>query len=188
MKSCSIVTTSAATRLTVSSTLLEHCMYEPTQPSRHEGSLNVATDAAGPSTGVIGHHGVFLRLVRGSGDNESSSDDRRSNRFAANAGVCEANRPCHRRGRRIGRRSYRSRRSRPGRAHWTRHAQDTIRALQAQGYNVIVNKLGTAPLNQSSVIAVRPGQSFTRTDSGVPGAGNDIMTTVTGRTVYVDVA
>ena len=64
----------------------------------------------------------------------------------------------------------------------------TISALQTQGYNVIVNKLGTAPLNQSSVIAVRPWQTFTRTDSGVPGAGNDIMTTVTGKTVYVDVA
>jgi hypothetical protein len=68
------------------------------------------------------------------------------------------------------------------------NAQDTIRALQAQGFNVVVNKLGTAPLNQSSVIAVRPGQTFIRTDSGVPGAGNDIMTTVTGKTVYVDVA
>ena len=68
------------------------------------------------------------------------------------------------------------------------NAQDTIRALRAQGFNVVVNKLGTAPLNQSSVIAVRPGQTFTRTDSGVPGAGNDIATTVTGKTVYVDVA
>jgi hypothetical protein len=35
------------------------------------------------------------------------------------------------------------------------NAQDTISALQAQGFNVVVNKLGTAPLNQSSVIAVR---------------------------------
>jgi hypothetical protein len=37
------------------------------------------------------------------------------------------------------------------------------------------------------VVAVRPGQTYSRTDSGVPGAGNDISTTVTNKTVYVDV-
>jgi hypothetical protein len=37
------------------------------------------------------------------------------------------------------------------------NAQDTISALRAQGFNVVVNELGTAPLNQSSVIAVRAG-------------------------------
>jgi hypothetical protein len=67
------------------------------------------------------------------------------------------------------------------------NAQNTINSLQAQGYKVIVNKLGTAPLDQSSVVAVRPGQTYSRTDSGVPGAGNDVVTTVTERTVYVDV-
>jgi hypothetical protein len=36
-------------------------------------------------------------------------------------------------------------------------------------------------------VAVRPGQTYSRTDSGVPGAGNDIYTTVTDKTVYVDV-
>ncbi|MCW2685587.1 MAG: hypothetical protein JWR37_477 [Mycobacterium sp.] len=67
------------------------------------------------------------------------------------------------------------------------NAQDTISSLQAQGYNVVVNKLGTAPLDRSTVVAVRPGQTFSRTDSGVPGAGSDIVTTVTDKTVYVDV-
>lgn len=66
-------------------------------------------------------------------------------------------------------------------------AQQTINELQAQGYIVIVNRIGTAPLDQASVVAVRPGQTFSRTDTGVPGAGNDILTTVTGKTVYVDV-
>jgi hypothetical protein len=66
-------------------------------------------------------------------------------------------------------------------------AQQTINELQAQGYTVIVNRLGTAPLDQASVVAVRPGQTFSRTDTGVPGAGNDIHTTVTDKTVYVDV-
>ena len=38
-------------------------------------------------------------------------------------------------------------------------AQDTIDALGAQGYHVIVNKLGTVPLDQSPVVAVRCGQT-----------------------------
>ena len=59
--------------------------------------------------------------------------------------------------------------------------------LQAQGDTVIVNRLGAAPLDQATVVAVRPGQTYSRTDTGVPGAGNDIHTTVTGKTVYVDV-
>jgi hypothetical protein len=66
-------------------------------------------------------------------------------------------------------------------------AQQTINELQAQGYKVIVNRVGTAPLDQATVVAVRPGQTYSRTDSGVPGAGNDVVTTVTDKTVYVDV-
>ena len=67
------------------------------------------------------------------------------------------------------------------------NARDTISQLQADGYRVIVNRVGSTPLNQATVVAVRPGQTYSRTDSGVPGAGNDIVTTVTGKTVYVDV-
>ena len=66
-------------------------------------------------------------------------------------------------------------------------AQQTIDVLRAQGYTVIVNRIGTAPLEQAHVVAVRPGQTYSRTDTGVPGAGNDIYTTVTDKTVYVDV-
>jgi hypothetical protein len=66
-------------------------------------------------------------------------------------------------------------------------AQQTINELQAQGYTVIVNRLGTGPLDQASVVAVRSGQTYSRTDTGGPGAGNDIHTTVTDKTVYVDV-
>ena len=36
-----------------------------------------------------------------------------------------------------------------------------------------------------SVVAVRPGQTYSRTDSGTPG--DSFETTVTGKTVYVDV-
>jgi hypothetical protein len=65
------------------------------------------------------------------------------------------------------------------------NAQDTINQLQADGYNVIVNRIGTTPLDQATVVAVRPGQTYSRTDSGNPG--DSLQTTVTDKTVYVDV-
>ena len=64
----------------------------------------------------------------------------------------------------------------------------TISQLRSQGYQVIVNRVGTAPLDHCTISTVRPGQTFSRTDSGAPGADNDIVTTVTNKTVYVDVA
>jgi hypothetical protein len=65
------------------------------------------------------------------------------------------------------------------------NAQDTISQLESQGYNVIVNHVGNTPLAQASVVAVRAGQTYSRTDSGNPG--DDLLTTVTDKTVYVDV-
>jgi hypothetical protein len=67
-------------------------------------------------------------------------------------------------------------------------ASQAVGQLQARGFDVIVNKIGTAPLDQCVVSAVRPGQTFSRMDSGAPGAMDDIVTTVTAMTVYVDVA
>jgi hypothetical protein len=64
----------------------------------------------------------------------------------------------------------------------------TVSQLQADGYQVIVNKVGTAPLSNCTTSAVRPGQTYSRTDSGAPGAQDDIVRTVTDKTVYVDVA
>jgi NADPH:quinone reductase-like Zn-dependent oxidoreductase len=66
--------------------------------------------------------------------------------------------------------------------------EQTINQLKAGGYTVIVNKVGAAPTEQCTVAAVRPGQTYSRTDSGTPGAQDDMYTTVTGRTVYVDIA
>jgi hypothetical protein len=65
------------------------------------------------------------------------------------------------------------------------NAQQTISELQAQGYTVVVNRTGSAPLDQATVVAVRPGQTFSQTDHRNPGG--DLQTTVTGKTVYVDV-
>jgi hypothetical protein len=64
------------------------------------------------------------------------------------------------------------------------NAQDTIASLQQQGYNVIVNRIGDTPLDQATVVAVRPGQTHDTTDSR---GGGSIKTTVTSQTVYVDV-
>jgi hypothetical protein len=65
------------------------------------------------------------------------------------------------------------------------NAQDTISNLEAQGYNVVVNRIGNAPLDQASVVAVRPGQTYSRTDTS--GPGDDLTTKVLNKTVYVDV-
>ena len=66
----------------------------------------------------------------------------------------------------------------------------TLSELQMQGYHVIVNRSGTAPLNMCSVNGVRPGQTFSRMDSGsgAPGTNDDIVTTVTSMTVFLDLA
>jgi hypothetical protein len=64
----------------------------------------------------------------------------------------------------------------------------TISQLRAQGFQVIVNRLGAGSVDQCTLSAVRPGQTFSRTDSGVPGAAGDLVTTVTNKTVYVDVS
>ena len=64
------------------------------------------------------------------------------------------------------------------------NAQDTISQLEAQGYHVVVNRLGSTPLDQATVVAVRPGQTHETIDSR---GGGSIKTTVTSQTVYVDV-
>ena len=62
----------------------------------------------------------------------------------------------------------------------------TVSQLRAQGFQVIVNRVGAGAGDKCTVSAVRPGQTFSRTDSGVPGADDDLVTTVTSKTVYVD--
>jgi hypothetical protein len=60
----------------------------------------------------------------------------------------------------------------------------TVRTLEASGYHVILNRSGTAPLAQCAVSAVRPGQTHSTNDSR---GGSSINTTITSKTVYVDV-
>jgi hypothetical protein len=61
----------------------------------------------------------------------------------------------------------------------------TVRTLEASGYNVIINRTGAAPLSQCTVSGVRPGQTHSTDDSR---GGGSINTTITSQTVYVDVA
>lgn len=65
----------------------------------------------------------------------------------------------------------------------------TINQLREQGFDVIVNRTGTGAPEQCTIDAVRPGQTYSRSDtgSGLPGSAFDIVTTVTGKTVYVDI-
>jgi hypothetical protein len=67
-------------------------------------------------------------------------------------------------------------------------ASDALNSLQAQGFHVILNRTGAGPLDQCVVHSVRPGQTFERNDSGAPGAGSGIVTTIEDKTVYLDVA
>jgi hypothetical protein len=70
------------------------------------------------------------------------------------------------------------------------NASETVKNLEAEGFQVIVNKVGNAPLDSCEVSAVRPGQTYERMESDVPGprGHTGITTTVTGKTVYVDLS
>jgi|SRR3954466_558959 hypothetical protein len=60
----------------------------------------------------------------------------------------------------------------------------TVRTLEASGYNVTINRTGDAPLSACTVSGIRPGQTHSTQDSR---GGGSINTTVTSKTVYVDV-
>jgi hypothetical protein len=66
-------------------------------------------------------------------------------------------------------------------------AQGTISSLEAEGYDVIVNRLSDAPLTQASVVSVSRGQSFTHTVTGANNDDEKLFGPVTKTTVYVNV-
>src|SRR5258705_4714014 len=59
----------------------------------------------------------------------------------------------------------------------------TVRTLEASGYNVVVNRTGGAPLSQCTVSSVRPGQTYSTTDSR---GADSLSTTGTSKTVHGD--
>lgn len=64
-------------------------------------------------------------------------------------------------------------------------AEQTVKSLQTSGYHVIVNRTGTAPLANCTVLGVREGQTHATNDSR---GGGSINTTVISKTAYVEIA
>ena len=62
---------------------------------------------------------------------------------------------------------------------------DTVKSLQASGYNVILSRSGGAELSSCSVTSVTPGQTYSTTDSRGSSSPNE---TILAKTMYVDVA
>jgi hypothetical protein len=65
------------------------------------------------------------------------------------------------------------------------HVEDTVKTLEASGYDVIVNRTGAAPLSSCTVTSVRPGQTHSTVDSR---GGSSLNETVIAKTVLIDVA
>ena len=63
--------------------------------------------------------------------------------------------------------------------------EDTVKTLEASGYDVIVNRIGAASLPSCSITGVRPGQTHSTVDSR---GGSSLNETVIAKTVVVDVA
>ena len=57
------------------------------------------------------------------------------------------------------------------------------RALQDSGYKVVLNKIGTGPLDQCTVDSVRPGETVTRPVQN--GPGDDVVNQIVYQTVYL---
>lgn len=66
------------------------------------------------------------------------------------------------------------------------NAADTISALEAQGNRVVVNRQGSAPLDESSVVSVTRGP-ITRTAIPFGTSNGDSNRSETSQTIYVTV-
>jgi hypothetical protein len=60
-------------------------------------------------------------------------------------------------------------------------AQDTVDELENSGYKVVLNKLGTGPLDHCTVDSVRPGETVTR----AVHAGEGMVNQIVYQTVYL---
>lgn len=67
----------------------------------------------------------------------------------------------------------------------TPDAQTTIGMLQAQGFRVMVSKVGHGPLNQCTVNAVRPGRKSSQSQNPLVGVRTRPQQNI-APTVYVD--
>ncbi|MET0456577.1 MAG: hypothetical protein ABW137_32480 [Mycobacterium sp.] len=65
------------------------------------------------------------------------------------------------------------------------YVQDTVRTLEAGGYNVILNRTGAAPLSACTITSVQTGPTFSTVDSR---GGGSPAETVLAKTVHIDLA
>ncbi|MET0900025.1 MAG: hypothetical protein ABWY45_19110 [Mycobacterium sp.] len=66
-------------------------------------------------------------------------------------------------------------------------AEDTISSLEAEGYDVIVNRLSEVPLAQANVVSVGRGQTFLHSVSNANNDADKLYGPVPRNTVYVNV-
>ncbi|SEH66120.1 hypothetical protein SAMN04489835_2579 [Mycolicibacterium rutilum] len=64
-------------------------------------------------------------------------------------------------------------------------ALQTIGELEATGYDVVIDRVGTAPLNQCVVTSVRNPQEVTRTFRVGKGEDREYITVVVSRSITV---
>jgi hypothetical protein len=62
-------------------------------------------------------------------------------------------------------------------------AQDTVNTLESSGYRVVLNKVGTGPLDHCTVGSVHPGETVIRPVSG--GTGGNPVNQIVCQTVYL---
>ncbi|MCW2690661.1 MAG: hypothetical protein JWR37_5551 [Mycobacterium sp.] len=62
-------------------------------------------------------------------------------------------------------------------------AQDTVNTLESSGYTVVLNKIGTSPLDRCTVASIRPGETVTRRVHD--GPTNVAVNEIVYQTVYL---
>lgn len=65
------------------------------------------------------------------------------------------------------------------------NAQQTIGELEATGYDVVIDRVGSAPLNECIVTSVRNPQTVTQTIAVGRGEDRELITVVKSRSITV---
>jgi hypothetical protein len=65
------------------------------------------------------------------------------------------------------------------------NAQHTIGELEAQGYDVVIDRVGSAPINQCIVTSVRNPKEVTQTIPVGDGLDRDLITVIVSRSISV---
>jgi hypothetical protein len=65
------------------------------------------------------------------------------------------------------------------------NAQQTIDQLESEGYDVVIDRVGSAPINQCIVTSVRNPQEVTQTFVVGKGKDRELITVVVSRSITV---